>query len=100
MGTKVGFWAGSFFTIEEAVDRIRGGRKDFLSTVVAGLSVAGGFSAWNRFPLVTAARTARMGFWGGLAFGLAQDAVGLLRGRRIGYVDFLRGRMRRDKEEA
>ena len=48
MGTKVGFWVGGFFTVEEAIDRARGGRKDFLSTVVAGLSVAGGFSAWSK----------------------------------------------------
>lgn len=34
--------------VEEAVDRVRGGKRDFASTVVAGLSVAGGFSAWSR----------------------------------------------------
>ena len=47
MGSKVGFWVGSFFTIEEAIDQVRGGRADFFSSVVAGLSVAGGFSAWS-----------------------------------------------------
>jgi len=46
MGSKIAFWAGSFFLIEEAVDRVRGS-KDFLSTVVAGLSTAGAFSAWS-----------------------------------------------------
>lgn len=46
MGFKISFWAGSFFLIEEAVDRLRG-TKDFLSTVVAGLSISGGFSAWS-----------------------------------------------------
>ncbi len=46
MGGKIAFWAGSFFLIEEAVDRVRGS-KDFLSTVVAGLSTAGAFSAWS-----------------------------------------------------
>ena len=51
MGMKVGFWVGGFFTIEEAIDRARGGRRDFLSTIVAGLSVAGGFSAWSAFEL-------------------------------------------------
>lgn len=34
--------------VEEAVDRIRGGKRDFASTVVAGLSIAGGFCAWSR----------------------------------------------------
>ena len=43
MGSKIGFWAGSFFVIEEAVDRTRG-TKDFLSTVIAGVAVAAGFS--------------------------------------------------------
>lgn len=46
MGFKISFWAGSFFLIEEAVDQLRG-TKDFLSTVVAGLSISGGFSAWS-----------------------------------------------------
>ena len=45
-------------------------------------------------PLNTAARTIRTGLYGGLAFGLAQDALGFARGRRLGYVDFLLGRSR------
>ncbi|MCJ1257748.1 hypothetical protein MMC24_005574 [Lignoscripta atroalba] len=97
MGTKVGFWVGGFFTVEEAIDRARGGRKDFLSTVVAGLSVAGGFSAWNQFPLITAARTAKVGLISGLAFGLIQDILSLAKGRRLFYVDFLLGTNRRAK---
>lgn len=48
MGGKVSFWVGGFFMVEEAVDDLRGGRRDFLSTLVAGLSVAGGFSAWSK----------------------------------------------------
>ena len=50
----------------------------------------------DRFPWPTAARTAKSGLKGGLAFGLAQDALGLARGRRLGYVDFILGRPRRD----
>ncbi len=46
MGSKVAFWAGGFFMVEEAVDRLRG-TKDFISTLVAGVGVAGGFSAWS-----------------------------------------------------
>ena len=34
-------------------------------------------------------RTAKTGLYGGLAFGLVQDLLGLLRGRRIGYIDFV-----------
>ena len=43
----------------------------------------------DRFPLLTAGRTIKVGLYSGLAFGLAQDALGLARGRRLGYVDFL-----------
>jgi hypothetical protein len=51
MGLRVGWWVGMFVVIEEAVDRLRYGSGrggDFLSTVVAGLGVAGGFSAWSK----------------------------------------------------
>lgn len=116
MGGKVAFWVAGFFMVEEAVDHLRGGRRDFLSTVVAGLSVAGGFSAWSksgwgleyvfpvlivlllgRFPLITAARTAKVGLISGLAFGLVQDALSLAKGRRLAYVDFVLRRNRSGK---
>ena len=45
----------------------------------------------DRFPMATAARTAKTGLAIGLAYGLAQDAVGAMRGRRPGYVDFILG---------
>ena len=53
VGPKIGFWAGSFFLAEEAVDRWRG-KKDFLSTVVAGMTIAAGFSGqpWSVSPAV------------------------------------------------
>lgn len=47
MGAKCGFWVGGFFAAEEAVDGLRG-KEDFLSTVVAGLGVAGAFTIWSR----------------------------------------------------
>ena len=50
MGSKVAFWAGSFFLVEEAVDHLRGS-KDFMSTLIAGLSISGGFSAWSEYLL-------------------------------------------------
>lgn len=70
MGAKLGAWVGVFFVVEEAVDEMRevvgrewwgrgpggwgrgrweeGMGKDFLSTVVAGLTTAGAFSVWSR----------------------------------------------------
>lgn len=69
------------------------GNRDFVSSVVAGLGTAGVFSAWNRFPVPTAARLARMGAKVGLGFGLLQDAVGYARGRRLGYVEFVKRRV-------
>ena len=77
------------------LERMGGGRsgpvvwvqRDFLSTVVAALGVAGAFSAWNRFPVETAAKTARMSLKVGFAFGVAQDVLSLLRGRKLGYVE-------------
>ncbi|KAI9755785.1 MAG: hypothetical protein M4579_004148 [Chaenotheca gracillima] len=91
MGGKVGFFVASFFTIEEAVDRVKGTR-DFVSTVVGGLGVAGGFSLLNRLPLPVAARTARLGLVVGLGYGLLQDALAVARGRNPEYVDFLLGK--------
>ncbi len=46
----------------------------------------------DNFPMPTAARTAKTGLIAGLALGLGQDAVSLMRGRRLAYVDFLTGR--------
>ncbi|SMR41633.1 unnamed protein product [Zymoseptoria tritici ST99CH_1A5] len=110
------FWVGMYFAMEEGVDRGRAasvrtwrglrrrkgesgaeaearqiaGNRDCLSSMFAGLGTAGIFSAWNRFPLPTAARTAKLGAKAGFGFGLLQDAVSLVRGRRVGYVEFVK----------
>lgn len=47
MGLKIGGWVTSFFLIEEGWDQARG-EKDFVNTVLASASVAGGFSLWSR----------------------------------------------------
>lgn len=49
----------------------------------------------DRFPITTAARTAKSGLAIGLGYGLIQDALGVARGRTPAYVDFLRGKGRR-----
>lgn len=46
MGGRLGFWTLLAFSLESTVDRYRG-RTDLLSTVLASLSVAGGFSLWS-----------------------------------------------------
>ena len=51
VGGKISIWATGFLAIEETVDRWRGDR-DFMSTVVAGLSVAGGFSFWSMTQMI------------------------------------------------
>ena len=95
MGWRLVPWVVMFFGIEEAMDTLRlkedGGdeRKDFVSTIVAGVTVAGAFSTWKRLPMVYAARTAKMGLAVGLGFGLVQDVVHLMRGHRLAYVDLV-----------
>ncbi|OLN86596.1 hypothetical protein CCHL11_10133 [Colletotrichum chlorophyti] len=91
MGVRLSFWTLMAFGLESTVDRYRGST-DLISTVLASLTVAGGFSLWNRFSLPTAARTARYGLLFGVVYGGLQDAVGFARGRPIGYVDFIRRR--------
>ena len=54
LGPKVGFWTGSYFALEDVIDRARG-RADFLSSVVAGLSISGCFSLWSKCPSITGA---------------------------------------------
>jgi hypothetical protein len=112
MGAKISVWTGLFFGIEEMFDRYRR-TKDFINTVIASLSVAGAFSLYSmsrplhqpsrltaidRFPLTTAARTAKSGLAVGLVYGLVQDALGAAKGRRPGYVDFIlrKGRRKAD----
>ena len=47
MGGKMGVWVGGYFWLEAAIDQSRKGRKDFLSSVVAGGCVAGVWSLWR-----------------------------------------------------
>ena len=47
---------------------------------------------------MTATQIAKIGLYGGLALGLTQDALGLARGRRVGYIDFLLGKKRQEND--
>ena len=111
MAGKLGVWVGLFVVAEEGIDRgraglvriyrgLRGvrqgdgelvGNRDCISTTFAGLGTAGAFSAWNRHVDVpTTVRTAKMGAKVGCIVGICEDLLGLMRGRRIGYVDFIK----------
>lgn len=56
--------------------------------------------AIDRFPITTAARTAKTSLAIGLAYGLAQDAIGAARGRPLGWVEFIRRGGRRKEATA
>jgi hypothetical protein len=49
--------------------------------------------------MVTAAKTARMGLVAGACYGLLQDGLALIKGRRLRYVDFILRRDRPDEVE-
>ncbi|PSN65158.1 hypothetical protein BS50DRAFT_555590 [Corynespora cassiicola Philippines] len=101
-GAWVATWVSVFFVIEESIDVFRGtwraGRtleemegvdeleieriergvgksRDWVSSTMAGMVTGGLWSAWNTFPMVTAARTIRLGLVVGLGYGLGQDAL-------------------------
>lgn len=113
-GAYLAAWTSIFFLVEESMDVFRGtwmaGRtieemegvseldiervdtgveksRDFLSSVVAGMVTGGLWSAWNKFPVLTAARTIRMGLFAGLGYGVAQDALTWARGKTGGVVN-------------
>lgn len=108
------FWTGLFFVLEEGVDRgralaarewrerrqerpvpvdeeraILSKQRDALSSALAGTGTAGFFSIWNNLPSPTTSRTMKLGATAGFGFGLLQDALSLLAGRRLGYVDLI-----------
>ncbi|KAB8074011.1 hypothetical protein BDV29DRAFT_174494 [Aspergillus leporis] len=98
MGFKLGFGALAFCLFEETVDYARHDRRDFLSTVTAGLSFSGIYSLLARHDVYTAARTTKLGLKLSLVYGLMQDALESLKGNRPAYVNFLLGN-RRSKNE-
>lgn len=65
------------------VDRGIEGQRDFVSSAVAGMVVGGIWSAWNLFPMVTAARTIRLGVLAGLGYGVGNGAKPYSRGENI-----------------
>ncbi|KAH6695468.1 hypothetical protein F5X68DRAFT_30479 [Plectosphaerella plurivora] len=95
LGSRLGLWAVLAFSLESTIDRCRG-QTDMISTVCASVTAAGCFSAWNRFSLPAAARSARIGLLFGIGYGGLQDAISLLKGRPVGYIQFIKRRLKGD----
>lgn len=133
MGAKVCFWTTTMFGIEHMFDMSRG-QKDLFNTVLACVTVAGGFSVWSasfppqvsklgwlpyrrvghhrcpsrlmflscvpdRFSLPMAARTTKTALVVGFVYGGLQDLSSAVRGRPIGYAEFIKRRLGEGKEE-
>ncbi|KAK3309341.1 uncharacterized protein B0T15DRAFT_386193 [Chaetomium strumarium] len=98
MGCKVSFWTSAMFAIEQMFDSYRG-TADFLNTVTSCVTVAGGFSLWNRFSLPMTARTTKAALVAGMVYGGLQDLLGIARGRPIGYVDWVKQRLGSPRQE-
>ncbi|KAI0393737.1 hypothetical protein F5Y17DRAFT_458637 [Xylariaceae sp. FL0594] len=90
VGARLSVLSTAMFCTENLLDVYRGGHQDFISTVMASLAVAGGFSLWNRFSAAETARTAKKGLIFGLAYGGVQDLLSLAKGRPVGYITFIR----------
>ncbi|RWA09107.1 hypothetical protein EKO27_g5992 [Xylaria grammica] len=89
VGARLGVLSTAMFCAENLFDVYRGSQ-DFISTVMASLAVAGGFSLWNRFSAPETARTAKKGLIFGLVYGGVQDVISLAKGRPVGYITFIR----------
>ncbi|KAI0203674.1 hypothetical protein F4808DRAFT_27128 [Astrocystis sublimbata] len=110
IGARLGLLSTAMFCAENLFDVYRGGQ-DFISTVMASLAVAGGFSLWSmspdafylyafssshlltivdRFSAAETARTAKKGLVFGLVYGGIQDVISLAKGRPVGYISFIR----------
>ncbi|KAH8700331.1 hypothetical protein BGW36DRAFT_291799 [Talaromyces proteolyticus] len=91
LGARLGAGAIAFCLFEETVDYARHDRRDFISTVIAGLSFSGVYSVLARHDIYTAARTTKLGLKLSLAYGLTQDALEALKGNRPAYLQYIFG---------
>ncbi|KIW84992.1 hypothetical protein Z517_00380 [Fonsecaea pedrosoi CBS 271.37] len=98
-------WATMFMVTEEMVDLSRArlfargdddvaiGQRDFGSTVIAGMTLAGIYS-WKRgLDHFAAAQTARSALRLSLAYGLVQDLAASIRGNPPAYISWLRRKL-------
>ncbi|KAK4187931.1 FAD-linked oxidoreductase-like protein [Podospora australis] len=85
MGFKISFWTTAMLAIEHMFDTYRGA-PDMFNTITSLVTVAGGFSLWNRFSLPMAARTTKAALVVGTLYGGAQDFMSTLHGRKLPYA--------------
>ena len=52
----------------------------------------------DRLPLATSARMIKLGIYAGIGYGLSQDALALIHGQHVSYVDKLRDVFGRQEE--
>ena len=106
LGGRLSGWAVLFVGSEEMIDQLRGGgddrQRDAAGTVCAGMATAGLYSWKNGHELFTSARMAKAALKVSLVYGLSQDLMSTLRGRRPAYIDWLMRRFLglRDRIEA
>ncbi|GAB1309831.1 Mitochondrial import inner membrane translocase subunit TIM22 [Madurella fahalii] len=98
MGFRICFWSTAMFAIEQMFDSYRR-TADLFNTVTSCVTVAGGFSYWNNFSLPMTARTTKAALVAGLVYGGLQDLLGVARGRRIGYVDWIKYQVGSPRQE-
>ncbi|RMZ81799.1 hypothetical protein DV738_g1942, partial [Chaetothyriales sp. CBS 135597] len=86
-GALLSLWAAGFMATEEGIDQLRArllhrpdGQRDFVSTVIAALALAGVHSRIHHMNTFATVKSSKMALKAGLAFGLAQDALALVRG--------------------
>ena len=110
-GGQLAAFAGVFMAVEEIMDRSRArlfarrdeeyakGQRDAANTVVAGMSTVGLYIGWKRMDVFAAGKMARLALKYSLAYGVAQDALGCLKGEQPGYVRWVLAKIGRGEEE-
>jgi hypothetical protein len=106
-GSQITLFAGAFMGIEEIMDRSRSkvftrgdedyatGQKDFVNTVIAGMSTSGLYILWKRMDVFAAGKMARMALKYSLAYGLAQDLLASVKGESPAYVRWAMSKIRK-----
>jgi len=89
VGGKLAILSTAMFGVENLFDVYRG-TKDMFNTVMASLAIANGFSLWNRFSAPETARAVKKSLKFGFIYGGVQDALSLVKGRPVGYIEFIK----------